>query len=100
MLASDAVKNGGLCTTTGSVSGECLPYQSFMFCVALGVGPDVPTGGRFALPYRWSALGVGFGSSDVSAISSYHIVGSRLVLVFFGRPNFAADSPYRVVGSS
>ena len=71
-----------------------------MFCVALGVGHDVPTGGRFSLPYRRSALGVGFGSSDASAISSFHIAGSRLVLVFFGRPNFAADSPYHVVGSS
>ena len=42
---------------------------------------DVVLGGGFFLPYRWFALGVGFGRSTFAAVSSNHIVGPRKVLV-------------------
>ena len=35
----------------------------------------------FVLSDRWLALGVGFGRPNFAAVSSYHIVGSRQVLL-------------------
>ena len=37
--------------------------------------------GGLVLSYRWFALCVGFGRSNFAAVSSYHIVGSRQVLL-------------------
>ena len=75
--------------------------------------------GEAVSSYRWLASGVGFGRPNFAAVSPYHIVGSRQVLllgapfgggfvlphcrsaldVAFGRPNFAAVSSYHIVGS-
>ena len=41
----------------------------------------VPIGGGFVLSSRWFALRVGFGRPNFAAVSSYRIVGSRQVLL-------------------